>query len=385
MKIRSVQAIPASIAYNHREVSFQVARDGVSDVVVRVETEDGTVGWGESCSGSDTVSIVAAIEAMSAFVVGRSPWDVERMRKDLLHHGLWQFREGTANFAWAGIDMALWDLCGKDAGVPVYKLLGGAVRDSVNYFYYLSWDNEEDMRQQCARGLSLGYGVFYLKVGRDIEADVKRVALVREIIGTKPLLRLDANGAWSPSEAISNLRKLQEFDIDFMEQPVKESPPELMRRVRDSGIMPIAANEGLWTEADAISRILAEVADVYCFSQYWVGSLRNFQFIGSLAGRQGGTVCKHTHGEFSIAATAAHHVLLTLPKIVEGNQQTSAHMTADLSEVPIKDGPKWGLPIAPGLGVEIDQDQLADASARYQRDGQFLPYQLDDLRAGWRL
>lgn len=383
MKIRSVQAIPASIPYNHREVSFQVARDGVSDVVVRVETEDGTVGWGEACSGADTASIVAAIEAMSAFVVGRSPWDVERMRRDLLHHGLWQFREGTANFAWAGLDMALWDLCGKDAGVPVFKLLGGAVRDSVNYFYYLSWDDEEGMRAQCARGLTLGYEVFYLKVGREIETDVERVALVREILGPQPRLRLDANGAWSPAQALSNLRRLQESDIDFIEQPVKETPPELMRRVRDSEMIPVAANEGLWTEADAISRILAGVADVYCFSQYWVGSLRNFQFIGSLAGRLGGAVCKHTHGEFAIAATAAHHVMLTLPKIVRGNQQTSAHMAADLCDIPIESGPDWGLPTAPGLGIEIDQERLADASARYQRDGQFLPYQLDELRAGW--
>jgi L-alanine-DL-glutamate epimerase-like enolase superfamily enzyme len=385
MKIRSVQAIAASIPYTHREVSSQVARDGVSDVVVRVETTDGMVGWGESCAGADTASIVAAVEAMAPFVIDRSPWDVERMRRDVWHHGLWQFREGTGNFAWAGLDMALWDLCGKEANLPVYKLLGGALRESVNYFYYLSWDDEAGLIAQCQAGLSLGYDVFYLKVGHDIATDLKRVALVREAIGSQPRLRLDANGAWSATEALANLRSLAEYDIDFIEQPVKETPPELMRRVKDSGPITVAANEGLWTESDAISRILSDVADVYCFSQYWVGSLRNFQFVGSLAGRRGAAVCKHTHGEFAIAAAAAHHVMLTLPSIVRGNQQTSAHMGGDLAVVPISSGPDWGLPTAPGLGIEIDQDRLDDAAARYQREGQFLPYQLDELRAGWRL
>jgi len=115
--VRQITAIPVSVPYLHRELSSVVARDGVSDVVIRLETGDGAVGWGESCAGADTESIVAAVKAMSAFAIGRSCWDAERMRRDVMHYGLWQFREGTANFAWAGIDMALWDVCGKRAGL----------------------------------------------------------------------------------------------------------------------------------------------------------------------------------------------------------------------------------------------------------------------------
>lgn len=383
MKIRSVTAIPASIPYSHREISYQVARDGVSDVVVRVEAEDGTVGWGEACSGANTASVAAAVEAMSEFVVGRSCWDAQRMRKDLWHHGLWQFREGTANFAWAGIDMALWDVCGKLAGQPVHRLLGGALRDSVNYFYYLSWDDEPGMIAQCRAGLEGGYDVFYLKVGRDFAEDLEHVALVRDTIGPAPKLRIDANGAWTPGQARGYLQQLSHFDIDFVEQPVKETPPELMRRVRDFGIMPVASNEGLWTEADAIRRISADVSDVYCFSQYWVGSLPNFQFVGTLAAQRGAAVCKHTHGEFAIAAAAAHHVMLTLPSIVRGNQQTSAHMEFDLAAIPIAAQPDWGRPEAPGLGIDLDEAALKEAADRYASDGQFMPYQLDELRAAW--
>jgi L-alanine-DL-glutamate epimerase-like enolase superfamily enzyme len=383
MKIRSVTAIPASIPYKHRELSAVVARDGVSDVVVRMEAEDGTVGWGESCAGADTASIAAAVEAMAPFVVGRSCWDGERMRRDILHHALWQFRQGTGNFAWAGLDMALWDICGKQANQPLYRLLGGAVRDSVNYFHYLAWDTEDGLRRQCEEGLAGGYDAFYMKIGIDIGADLSRVAILRDALGSKPLLRLDANAAWSPVEAERNLRSLAAYDIDFVEQPVKETPIELMRRIRERGIVSISANEGLWTEADAISRILENTADVYCFSSYWVGSLRNFQFVGMLAGQRGAAVCKHSHGEFAIAAAAAHHVMLTLPAIVRGNQHTASIMAEDLARIPISNGPEWGRPVGPGLGIEVDQERLADAAARYARDGQFLPYQLADLKAGW--
>ena len=174
------------------------------------------------------------------------------------------------------------------------------------------------------------------------------------------------------------------IDIDFVEQPVKESPPELLRRLRDASIVPVAANEGLWTEADAMTRILADNADVYCFSPYWVGSLRSFQFLGTLAGRRGAAVCKHTHGELAIAAAAAHQVMLTLPAIVRGNQQTTAHMADDVADSPLRQGPDWGVPDAPGLGVDVDEERLQEAAARYARSGQFQPFQLDELSARWK-
>jgi L-alanine-DL-glutamate epimerase-like enolase superfamily enzyme len=383
MKVRSVAAIPASIPYTHRENSAVVARDGVSDVVIRVEAEDGSVGWGESCAGADTESVVAAVKAMAPLVVGRSCWDAERMRRDVFGPALWQFRQGTANFAWAGIDMALWDICGKQADVPLYQLLGGAVRDSVNYYCYLAWDTDEGLRQQCADGLALGYEAFYLKIGLDIDDDLRRVALLRDALGPTPLLRLDANAAWSEAEAQRNLRSLSVYDIDFVEQPVRETPVELMQRIRGRGIVPISANEGLWTEADAINRVLIDTADVYCFSPYWVGGLRSFQFVGTLAAHRGAAVCKHSHGEFAIAAAASHHVMLTLPSIVKGNQHTATIMTADLASIPISSGPEWGRPEGPGLGITVDEDALEDAAARYRSEGQFMPYQLAHLRGTW--
>jgi L-Ala-D/L-Glu epimerase len=384
VKVTAIETTIVSVPYLHREVSSQVARDGVTDVVVRVQTDDGVVGWGEACSGADAASVAAAVTAMTPFVVGRDPWNREAMRADLFTHGLWQFRAGTGNFAWAGIDMALADICGRSAGVALYRLFGGLLRREVTYFYYLARGSAEELAAQCADGVAQGYETFYLKVGVDPAADVAMVAAARAALGDRPRLRLDANGSWSVPEALSTLRRMAEFDIDFVEQPVRDHPVGQLAEVRARLPVAVCANEGLWSEADAYARIQARQADVYCFSPYWVGSLAAFHRLAHVAHLEGLQVCKHTHGELGLAAAAAQHVLLTLPNIVEGHQQTAHVMAADIltTPLPIVSSPRWGVPPGVGLGVDVDAAALADAARRYQLDGQFLPYQPEQLGRG---
>lgn len=378
MKVSRLEFLPVSVPYKHRERSSQVDRDGVSDIIVKVETDDGRTGWGESCSGADLASVEMTLRAMAPFVMGQSPWESERIRAELWQKGLWNFRKATASFAYAGIDMALWDLCGKAAGQPLVNLLGGCLRREVTYFYYLAWGGADDLAAQCADGLARGYRVFYLKVGKDIEAELEMVRAVRSALGPVPKLRLDANAAWSGAEARRNLARLSQFDIDFIEQPVAPDPVENMREIRARAGVAVCANEGLWTAEDAYRQITNRTADVYCFSPYWVGSISQFQRLCHVAAFEGLRICKHTHGELGIAAAAAQHVLLTLPNIVEGNQQTAQMMQDDVLDapLPIADGPVWGVPGGAGLGVEVDAEKLSLYRENYKRNGQYPPYDL---------
>src|SRR4030095_5402941 len=138
MKISQLEFIPVSIPYTHREVSSLINRDGVTDILVKARTDDGLVGWGESCSGADVTSVLGALDGMKPFVIGRSSWESERIRQELWHRGIWSWREHTACFAYPGIDMALWDICGKLSSQPLYNLFGGKVRESANKFFYCS-------------------------------------------------------------------------------------------------------------------------------------------------------------------------------------------------------------------------------------------------------
>ena len=376
MKISQLEFIPVSIPYTHREVSSLIQRDGVTDVLVKSVTDDGLVGWGESCSGANVESVTEALKAMRPFVLGRSPWESEAIRAELWHRGIWSFRKPTASFAYAGIDMALWDLCGKACGEPLYNLLGGKVRERVNYFYYLAQGSTSELSKQCRDGLDKGFHVFYLKVGIDIEAEVEMVRAVREAIGDKAKIRLDANGAWKVNEAVRNLTRLDAYRIDFIEQPVSQDPVTNMQEVRSRVAMAVCTNEGLWTVDDAYRHITHRTADVYCFSSYWVGSLLQFQRLCHVAHCEGLQIVKHTHGELGIAAAAAHHVLLTLPNVVDGNQQT-AHMMQDdiLTEsVPIVSQPDWKVPQGTGCCVVVDEEKVGRYHELYRKQGQLLPY-----------
>jgi len=376
MKIAKLEFTPINIPYTHREVSSQVNRDGVSDVIVKATTDDGLVGWGEACSGANLASVEEALQAMTPFVLGRSPWSSEAIRADIWHKGIWMFRKPTASFAYVGIDMALWDICGKASNQPLYNLFGGKVRDSADYFYYLARGGAESLMAQCRDGVARGYRVFYLKVGLDIEAEYEMVRIVREAIGPGRRLRLDANGAWTVNEAVRNLDRLDEFHIDFIEQPVMPDPVANMQEVRARTRVAVCANEGMWTAEDAYQQITRRTADVYCFSPYWVGSLAQFQRLSRVAAMEGLQVCKHTHGEFGIAAAAAHHIVLTLPNIVDGNQQTAQMMCDDIVKTPlaIARGSEWGVPEGAGLGIEVDEEKVRKYHESYRREGQIPPY-----------
>jgi L-alanine-DL-glutamate epimerase-like enolase superfamily enzyme len=377
MKIARMDVYPIVIPYRHVEESAIISRSGVSDVVVRLETDEGVVGWGEACMNCDTATTVASVEAARPIVMGRDPWETEAIARDVFVHGGWQWQPMTGAFAFAGIDMALWDICGKIAGQPLYRLFGGALNEEIDYFYYLAWADEAGLRAQCADALARGYGTFYFKAGVDFERELAMLEIVRDAIGPAARLRVDPNQAWPFADALRHVARMHErCRLDFVEAPVSTARIEnLLELARRTGV-PVCANEGLWTEADASRIIQARAVDHLGFSPYFVGSLRRWQTLCRMAALNDIQVHKHTHGEFGIAAAACQHVLLTLPNVAPGSQQTASILADDIlaEPVPIATGPRWGRIEGPGLGVRIDEDKLAFYHRRWREDGDFKPY-----------
>jgi len=381
MRVTSLETTIVSVPYRHRETSSRVRRDGVTDVLVKIGTDTGHVGWGESCSGADVASVEAAAKAMAPMVIGRDPWAREAIAADVFTTGLWDYRPMTGNFAFSGIDMALWDLCGQDCKQPLYNLFGGLRRQSVDYFCYLSIGEPADVAAQCRAGVERGYTVFYVKVGIDFPAELEMVETIRKSIGPGCKIRVDANGRWSVNEALRNLAELDRFRIDFAEQPVASEPVRSMAELRARTPVALCSNEGLGRVSDVWEVIRSRAADVLCFSSTWVGSLAQFARLSHAAHLEGIKVCKHTHGELGIAAAAHQHVLLTLPNIVDGHQQTASIMADDVlaTPLPIAEGPSWGIPAGVGLGVRVDEAKVRKFHEHYRAHGQFLPYQPSDI------
>jgi glucarate dehydratase len=292
--------------------------------------------------------------------------------------GLWDYRIQTGNFAYAGLDTAMWDLAGKAADLPLWRLLGGRGTANIpSYFCYLARDDDAGLSRQCEEARSAGYTVFYLKVGLDSREDERMLGTVRRAVGPACRIRIDANEAWSVPQAAELIARWNAaFDIDFVEAPIRARPVRAMAKLKERLTVPLCANEGLGSETDALEMITADAADVLCFSSYWVGGLQQFLTLSRVAGLTGIKVCKHTHGEFGIAAAAHHHALLTLGNGVAGHQQTATVMADDIlvTDLPIKNSPVWGEVEGPGLGIAIDADKLAFYNRLFRDEGQFLPW-----------
>ena len=278
--------------------------------------------------------------------------------------------------------MALWDLCGKSCGQPVYRLLGGALRDVVDYFCYLHWGTPDNVAAQGRDGVGRGYSVFYLKVGRDTNLEEDMLGALRDAIGPDARIRIDVNQAWTlPQARRTLLRWHARYNLDFVEAPVSIDPVENMADLRQPGLPALCVNEGLWREADAIRIVQRRCCEYLCASNYWVGSFRRFHTLIHAADREGQLICKHTHGELGITAAAGQHAMLCAPNACDGHQQTAQIMTDDIltTRIPIADGPKWGRIDELGLGVDVDEDKLMTYHEEYRRDGEFVPYGAAEL------
>lgn len=377
MRIINIETYPVRVAYRHAEVSARVNRGGICETIIKVTTDSGLVGWGESTRAADANGIVSAIKTMTPVVLGRNPWEREHIQRDIFQGALWALQPMTGSFAYAGIDMALWDLCGKDSGQPIHCLLGGAVRDEVDYMYYLERGDEAAIKRQAEDGVRRGYDVYYLKVGVDAEAETAMLQTLRAGIGPNRRIRIDANEGWTLPQAERLLRQWhRDFNLDFAEAPVPIDPVENFTALRQAGLPPLSVNEGLWRPADAYRIIKSRCASYLCYSPYWVGSINLFHTLNQIAHLEGWQVCKHTHGELGLAAAAGQHLMLAAPNTAAGNQQTAQLLQDDIlrDPLPIAQGPKWGRIEQPGLGVEIDENKLMTYHEAFLRDGEFVPY-----------
>jgi L-alanine-DL-glutamate epimerase-like enolase superfamily enzyme len=378
MKIAQLEVFPVAMPYSRVERSSHLERQGTNAIVVKLTTDDGLVGWGESCAQlGDARSMVEAVRSVELFLLGRDPWDRPRIFTDFIRKSMWYRRQTTANFAFQGVDQALWDICGKSAQLPVYQLLGGAYTASVDYFCYLAWDSIDGIVAQCCEGLERGYGVFYLKVGADARAEEEMLAAVRATIGPDKKIRIDANESWNVGTAVKLLLDWdRKYDIDFCEDPVSVDPPGNLLEIRRRVTTPISANAAMMREIDVVRIMQSGCGDVLCFSPYFVGTLARFVAISHVAHQNGWLVCKHAGSELGIAAAAVQHALLAIPNATDGNQQMATTLADDVvtARIPLRDGPRWDRNSSFGLGIDVDAEKLGIYHERFCRDGPFLNY-----------
>ena len=372
MKIAAIKTTPLALAF--REPYHWAGRvdRAAAVVLVEVETDQGLTGVGESVAAFPAEGTVAELRGVAPLFIGEPVFDIERLVTRARHLGSFNHTPWHANFVLAGLEMALWDILGKAAGWPVHRLLGGAVRDEVDYFGFVQGDTTEELVEDARALAQASYGVIYLKVGRGEAADLRNTAAVREAIGDRRL-RLDANCAWSVAEAIHMIDRLRRFEPDWIEQPTPLQSIAALRQVKESVGVPIAADQAVFTPADVYEICRQRAADVIVLSPHEAGGLLAFGKAAAIAEAAGVAVCLHGQGVSGITDCAQHHLGLRTANLTEGNQIMHQLLVSDLVAAPdlTPVRGKIGLLESPGLGVELDRDAVRRAAELYERDARY--------------
>jgi L-alanine-DL-glutamate epimerase-like enolase superfamily enzyme len=372
MKIAAIRTTPLALAFKEPYHWAGRVDHAAAVVLVEVETDDGLTGVGESVSAFPAEGAVSALRGVAPLFIGEPVSDVERLLTAARHLGSFNHTPWYANLVLGGLEMALWDILGKAAGLPVHRLLGGSVRGEVDYFGFVQGDTTEELVEDARDLAAAGHHVIYLKVGRGETTDLRNTAAVREVIGDRRL-RLDANCAWSVAEAIHMIGRLREFEPEWIEQPTPLQSIAALRQVREAVAVPIAADQSVFTPADVYEVCRQRAADVIVLSPHEAGGLLAFGKAAAIAEAAGVSICLHGQGVSGITDCAQHHLGLRTANLTEGNQIMHQLLVEDLVTAPDLTPVRGRIGIleAPGLGVELDREAVRRAAELYERDERY--------------
>ena len=267
-------------------------------------------------------------------------------------------------FTKAAVEMALWDLAGKAIDQPVYQLFGGKVCDDVPLKMVVGAFPIPKAVELAKQFLDRGAKCLKVKVGTDPDEDVQRVQAVRDLAGPNVPIGIDANCGWSVPIAKHTLRRLEAFDILFAEQPISTADANQLAALRDATCIPIMADESVFTLNHAWHLTSARAVDVLSVYPGKHGGLANTLEITHVAKAAGIACSMGSNLELGIGTAAMLHVGCAAPGIINecypGDYIGPLYHEADMLVTPLALGPpRASVPEGPGLGVELDEEQLA--------------------------
>jgi muconate cycloisomerase len=348
-------------------------------VLVKMTDELGTEGWGEAPALKDwggefgryfgespgtTVEVVT--RHLAPAVKGCAPGEIVDLHARMDHA-----IKGYP-YAKAAVEFAAYDLAGKQCGLPVYRLLGGAIRRRIPVTHSIGLIGFGEAEHEVAQVVAEGIRTIKIKVGVDPDRDVEMVRRIRDTVGTGIALCVDANqGYRTPSEAIRTLRRMERFDLIYFEQPVEGI--ERLAQVARAIDVPVMADESAWNAHDVIQIIEQRAAQIVSIYTTKPGGLYRAMEAAAVA-RAAGIIC-NVNGSvetgignlanLALAAAAPAVVLscvvpVSTPAEAQTGQIAGIYYKDDLIAQPMRlvDG-AIELPTGSGMGIAVDKDKVA--------------------------
>lgn len=330
---------------------------------VKIITDEGVYGWGEGTLERHEKAVEAAIHAIANRIEGRDPTQVEKLWQALYRHGFWKGGVVLGS-AISAIDQALWDITGKVYGQPVYKLLGGAVRDRVR-----AYTHAQDLRG--ARSLvDEGFTAFKTGgwvVGTDKvrEKDIpdalhEKIRSMRAEVGPDVDIMIDNHGRSRPAVAIKQIEAVEEFDVFFFEEPVPPENLDSFELVRQAGFRTeLATGERLyfrWGFKELLARRLVDIVQPdICHG----GGISELRRIAAAAETEHIAFAPHNPNG-PVACAASVQLCAATPNfiILETARDLPWHDRVQKKPLKIENG-FFELPTEPGLGIDLDEEVIA--------------------------
>lgn len=361
-------------------------------VFVKVETDEGIVGWGEASLEHRVQSIVGCVKDLEHYIVGLDPTRIEHLYQTMYRQPFW--RAGVIGMsALSGIEMACWDIFGKSLNVPVYKLLGGKVRDKIRMYDHPGGgyadtvyfkENVESMTEACLQSVEDGYtAIKIMVVPRTAILDGNKVlrhaetlmAAVREAVGDDIDIMIDFHGRTTPDMAVQYAKVLAPYRPFFIEEPCLPDNPLGMEKVARLTDIPIATGERLVTRFQFRELLEKGAVGVIQPNISHCGGLSEAKKIAAMAETYYVSVAPHNPLGPITTAAAIHFATSTPNWLIQESFRKDVPWRDEVVTNPVRIERGYALPLErPGLGVEVDEKEAAkhpfrqDAFMRYFND-----------------
>ncbi len=370
MKIREIRTHVLETQLAEPFAYSQAWYDRRGAMLVEIEAEDGTTGWGEAFGPARLTA--AVVQHYRPRLIGADAMATEAIWQDLYNSLRDHGQKGLPIEALSAVDIALWDLKGKLLGLPVHRLMGEPLRQRVQAYatgFYRKRGGQflDNLVAEAHQRVGEGFGAIKLKLGFGIDDDIALCHAVRAAVGPGIGIMVDANHAYDATAAIRLGRRIEELDIAWFEEPV---PPEDLAgyaEVKAALRIPIAGGEAEFTRWGFRPLIAGRLVDVLQPDICAAGGLSETRKIADMASAFGVRVNPHVWGT-GVGLAAALQLLAVLPHNPPGLHPLEPLLEFDQSEHPIRmavlnapivqrDG--WvRIPEGPGLGIEIDRAAL---------------------------
>jgi L-alanine-DL-glutamate epimerase-like enolase superfamily enzyme len=352
MRIRRIELIQVSIPYDAPVGPYRggggrrsAVTTGASSLLAKLETDSGTVGWGEGKGRFETDP--------NAVLVGHHLADIEGALAAMKQAGI---GAGPAS----AVEMALWDALGRATELPLCRLMGGVVREEVDFCACMGLKPPSESAA-TAREYVRRWGFRFLKTkaGNDIEEDLGIAAAIQQAVGDGAVLRPDANSGYTPEQAEGLLRQMAELGVRYFEDPCGSEHLEALVRFRQEIGIGILVNMGVSSPESVPPILAAGAADFLMPDTPAAGGILPVKKIAAVAEAYGVPCLMHCSHDLGLKTAAVAHIAASTPNF-SGPSDTCYHGLRDdiLTEPLHFESGKLSVPMRPGLGVVVDESRV---------------------------